>query len=240
MPGIPDRQRKPQTMSQQTTDVSQTPPHERNPQQPSGMPLHRYEPFLPLDLTDRTWPTKRITKAPRWCAVDLRDGNQALIDPMSPARKKRDVRAAGAHGLQGDRGRLPVGQPDRLRLRPRADRGGPDPRRRRDPGADPGPRGADRAHLRVDRAAPSRRSCTSTTRRPRCSAGSSSAWTRTASTTSRCRAPSSCKKFDGDHPGHRRLLRVLPGVLHRHRAGVRRRGLQRGHRRVGADAATAR
>ncbi len=75
-------------MSQQTTDVSQTPPHERNPQQPSGMPHHRYEPFLPLDLTDRTWPTKRMQKAPRWCAVDLRDGNQALIDPMSPARKQ--------------------------------------------------------------------------------------------------------------------------------------------------------
>jgi 2-isopropylmalate synthase len=40
-----------------------------------------------VDLPDRTWPTKRITKAPRWCAVDLRDGNQALIDPMSPERK---------------------------------------------------------------------------------------------------------------------------------------------------------
>ena len=70
------------------TDVSQTPPHERNPQRPSGMPHRRYEPFLPIDLVDRTWPTKRMTKAPRWCAVDLRDGNQALIDPMSPARKR--------------------------------------------------------------------------------------------------------------------------------------------------------
>jgi 2-isopropylmalate synthase len=58
-----------------------------NPQQPSGMPFKRYEPFIPVDLVDRTWPTKRIAKAPRWCAVDLRDGNQALIDPMSPARK---------------------------------------------------------------------------------------------------------------------------------------------------------
>jgi 2-isopropylmalate synthase len=60
-----------------------------NPQQPSGMPFERYVPFIPVDLTDRTWPTKRITKAPRWCAVDLRDGNQALIDPMSPARKRK-------------------------------------------------------------------------------------------------------------------------------------------------------
>jgi 2-isopropylmalate synthase len=52
-----------------------------------GMPHARYEPFIPVDLVDRTWPAKRIEKAPRWCAVDLRDGNQALIDPMSPARK---------------------------------------------------------------------------------------------------------------------------------------------------------
>ncbi|MEI5604311.1 2-isopropylmalate synthase, partial [Streptomyces brasiliscabiei] len=39
-------------------------------------------------LDGRTWPDARITKAPRWCAVDLRDGNQALIDPMSPERKR--------------------------------------------------------------------------------------------------------------------------------------------------------
>ena len=58
-----------------------------NPQQPSGMPHQRYEPFVPVVLEDRTWPGKRIDKAPRWCAVDLRDGNQALIDPMSPTRK---------------------------------------------------------------------------------------------------------------------------------------------------------
>src|SRR5512134_4095742 len=62
---------------------------QRNPQQPSGMPVHRYRPFAPVDLAERTWPSRTITAAPRWCAVDLRDGNQALIDPMSPARKKR-------------------------------------------------------------------------------------------------------------------------------------------------------
>ncbi|TDD51306.1 2-isopropylmalate synthase [Nonomuraea terrae] len=56
-------------------------------QQPSRMPIHRYQPFEPIRLTDRTWPDKVITKAPRWCAVDLRDGNQALIDPMDPHRK---------------------------------------------------------------------------------------------------------------------------------------------------------
>ena len=53
------------------------------------MPFQRYEPVIPVVLADRTWPDARMTQAPRWCAVDLRDGNQALIDPMSPARKKR-------------------------------------------------------------------------------------------------------------------------------------------------------
>ena len=63
-----------------------------HPQQPSPMPVRKYVPFqdqIVVDLPDRTWPTKVVTTAPRWCAVDLRDGNQALIDPMSPDRKKR-------------------------------------------------------------------------------------------------------------------------------------------------------
>ncbi|MFB4196865.1 2-isopropylmalate synthase [Streptomyces carpaticus] len=52
------------------------------------MPVHRYAPYEAVDLPDRTWPGKRITAAPRWLSTDLRDGNQALIDPMSPARKR--------------------------------------------------------------------------------------------------------------------------------------------------------
>jgi 2-isopropylmalate synthase len=64
-----------------------------NPQRGSHLPVHRYRPFHevvePVSLPDRTWPDKRITSAPLWCAVDLRDGNQALIDPMSPGRKRR-------------------------------------------------------------------------------------------------------------------------------------------------------
>ena len=59
------------------------------PVQPRTMPFDKYVPFRPLDLPDRTWPTRRIEAAPRWCSVDLRDGNQALIDPMDPARKRR-------------------------------------------------------------------------------------------------------------------------------------------------------
>lgn len=51
------------------------------------MPVHRYQPFHPVDLPDRTWPNKKITHAPKWCSVDLRDGNQALIDPMDTPRK---------------------------------------------------------------------------------------------------------------------------------------------------------
>jgi len=61
----------------------------RNAQKPSPMAWQRYSPFTPLPLADRTWPSTVITEAPRWCAVDLRDGNQALIDPMTPARKMR-------------------------------------------------------------------------------------------------------------------------------------------------------
>jgi len=68
----------------------------RHPQQPSGMPIHRYSPFVPVALTDRTWPDKVITAAPRWCAVDLRDGNQALIEPMDAERKLRMFELADA------------------------------------------------------------------------------------------------------------------------------------------------
>jgi 2-isopropylmalate synthase len=62
----------------------------KNSQKPSQMPFQRYLPFheqIQIPAFERTWPDKVITKAPRWCAVDLRDGNQALIDPMSPERK---------------------------------------------------------------------------------------------------------------------------------------------------------
>src|SRR5256714_8198748 len=61
-------------------------------QQPSRMPVHRYRPYheqFVVSLPDRQWPSRHIERAPRWCAVDLRDGNQALIDPMSVERKRR-------------------------------------------------------------------------------------------------------------------------------------------------------
>ncbi len=74
--------------------MSETRAHATTPwtpqQQPSGLPLHRYRPYheqIAVELPDRTWPDRRIERAPRWAAVDLRDGNQALIDPMDGQRK---------------------------------------------------------------------------------------------------------------------------------------------------------
>ena len=55
----------------------------------STMPIHKYRPFAPISLPDRRWPSRVIDKAPTWCSVDLRDGNQALVEPMGPERKRR-------------------------------------------------------------------------------------------------------------------------------------------------------
>lgn len=66
-----------------------------NPSQPTGsgtrktMPFQKYKAFKPIALPDRTWPDNVITEAPRWCSVDLRDGNQALIEPMTPNEKQK-------------------------------------------------------------------------------------------------------------------------------------------------------
>ena len=63
----------------------------KNNQTASQMPIHKYRAYqdqFRVELPDRTWPSRHIVQAPRWCAVDLRDGNQALIDPMSPERKR--------------------------------------------------------------------------------------------------------------------------------------------------------
>jgi 2-isopropylmalate synthase len=65
-----------------TATPSQQSPHR-------SMPYHRYTPFAPVELADRSWPDRTIPAAPQWCSVDLRDGNQALIDPMDADRKLR-------------------------------------------------------------------------------------------------------------------------------------------------------
>jgi 2-isopropylmalate synthase len=66
------------------------------------MPVEKYAPFrpLPLRLADREWPNREIEKAPIWCSVDLRDGNQALIDPMDPPRKLQMFKALVAMGFK--------------------------------------------------------------------------------------------------------------------------------------------
>src|SRR2546430_9075295 len=61
----------------------------RKPVTPTKMPFEKYQPWIPIVLHDRTWPNRRLQKAPLWCSVDLRDGNQALIDPMDSIRKRR-------------------------------------------------------------------------------------------------------------------------------------------------------
>ncbi len=70
------------------------------PVRPRKMPFEKYRPFVPIVLEDRTWPNVTIDKAPRWCSVDLRDGNQALIDPMDPPRKLRMFQALVEMGFK--------------------------------------------------------------------------------------------------------------------------------------------
>ena len=69
------------------TGSQSAPPRLAMPCDVSPMPFHLYRPYRPLTLPDRTWPDRDITRAPRWASVDLRDGNQALVDPMDSERK---------------------------------------------------------------------------------------------------------------------------------------------------------
>jgi 2-isopropylmalate synthase len=64
------------------------------------MQFEKYRPFVPIVLEVRTWPNVTIERAPRWCSVDLRDGNQALIDPMDPPRKLRMFQELVAMGFK--------------------------------------------------------------------------------------------------------------------------------------------
>ncbi|CAA9422658.1 MAG: 2-isopropylmalate synthase, partial [uncultured Quadrisphaera sp.] len=154
--------------------------------------------------------------------------------PDEPRPQAADVPAAGLDGLQGDRGRLPLRLADRLRLRPPAGRGRHGARRRGDPGAHPEPCPPDRAHLRV----PARREAGD--RAPVQLDLGAAARRRLRARPRRHRRPgpgrrAAVPQARADRAGHRRLLRVLPGVLHRHRAGVRRPDLQRGARGLRAQ-----
>ena len=85
-------------------------------------PSGKYRPYSIAPLTDRRWPDARLTRAPLWCSVDLRDGNQALIEPMDAARKRRFFDLLVAIGFKQIEVGLPLGLADRLRFRARADR----------------------------------------------------------------------------------------------------------------------
>ena len=105
-------------------------------------PAKKYRAFQPINSAGPTMARPAPSpQAPIWCSVDLRDGNQALIEPMGPERKLRMFQTLCNMGYK----EIEVGFPSsasqtRLRLRALADRGGGDSRRRHDPGADPGPR----------------------------------------------------------------------------------------------------
>ena len=151
-----------------------------------------------------------------------------------PAAQAAHVRCAGQDGFQGDRGRVPLGQPARLRLRSTADRRGPDPRRRRDPGAGAMPPGVDRAYVRVpagctacdrpllqlDQPAAARGGVRPRHGRHRRHRGE------------RGQAVPQARADDG---AHRHPLRVLPRELHADRAGVRHSHLRGGDGRCRAD-----
>ena len=209
-------------------------------QQPSGMPFHRYLPFdqqIRVELPDRTWPTKKITKAPQWCAVDLRDGNQALIDPMSPERKRRMFELLVGMGYK----EIEVGFPaasqtdfDFVRQLIEEDLVPDDVVIQVLTQA--------REHL-IERTFESIK-------------GAKQAVMHLYNSTSRAAAARRLRHRRGRHRrhrprgrpavqearrrrrggGHRRLLRVLAGVLHRHRTRVRRPDLQRGARGLRAGA----
>ena len=170
-------------------------------------------------------------------AVHRPAGRQPGADrPDVPGPQARDVRPAGADGLQGDRGRLPLLRRDRLRLRALHHRGGRDPRGRDDLRPDPGPRGADRAHRRV--AARARRratvhlyNATAPVFRRVVFRGSRDAGQ--ADRGGRHPAGDGVRREDAGRRDDLRLP-VQPGDLHRHRAGLRAGGLRGRHGRLAA------
>ena len=133
-------------------------------------PREKYRPFPPVNLPDRQWPNRTITKPPIWCSVDLRDGNQALIEPMGLDRKMRMFDALLKMGFKEIEVGFPsASQTDFDFVRHLID-GNEDSRRRHHPGAHPVARGADPPHLREPEGLRRAPSCISTTPPPSCSA----------------------------------------------------------------------
>lgn len=78
----------------------------------------KYRPYPTINIPDRTWPGKTIDKAPIWCSVDLRDGNQSLVNPMGHDRKARMFKLLLEMGFKGNRNRFPLRLADGFRFRP--------------------------------------------------------------------------------------------------------------------------
>ena len=138
------------------------------------MPYWRYRPYDTVDLPDRTWPNVVLTAAPIWCSTDLRDGNQALVNPMDTARKRRFFDLLVRLGFK----EIEIGFPSASRTdfdfaRTLIEEE-PDPGRRHHRGADAGAAGADHADVRRRSRARAARSSISTTRPRRRSGASSS------------------------------------------------------------------
>ena len=113
----------------------------------SALPVGRYAPFLCVDLPDRTWPDKRITQAPQWCSVDLRDGNQALIDPMDANRKLVMFTLLVKMGYKEIEVGFPSASQTDFDFVRHIYRQRPDPERRRHSGIDASPRASDPPHI---------------------------------------------------------------------------------------------
>ncbi len=209
----------------------------KNTQAASAMPIHRYRPYTEqfrVELPDRTWPDKVITQPPMWCAVDLRDGNQALIDPMSPERKRIMFDLLVRMGYK----QIEVGFPsasqtdfDFVRQLIEEDMIPDDvtiqvltqAREELIARTFESIKGAKQAimHLYNSTSILQRDVVFRTDRQGIIDIAVQGAkW---------------CKQYEADGAGHRRLLRVLAGELHGHRARVRGRGLQPGHGRLRAD-----
>ena len=210
----------------------------KNTQSASAMPIHKYRPYheiISVDLPDRTWPTRRITEAPRWCAVDLRDGNQALIDPMSPERKRimfdllvkmgyKDIEVGFPSASQTDfdfvRSLIEENLiPDDVRIQVLTQA-----REELINRTYESIKGAKQAIVHLYNS-------TSVLQRDVVFRTDKQGIIDIALNGARL-----CKAAESHRRGHRDLLRVLAGELHGHRARVRPRRLQQGHRDLRADA----
>ena len=199
------------------------------------MPYWKYRPYETVSLPDRTWPDVVLTQAPIWCSTDLRDGNQALVNPMDTARKRRFFDLLVQLGIKEIEVGFPSASKTDFDFARTLVEEGLIPERHDDRGADAGAAGADRAHVRGDRRARRARSCTSTTRPRRRSGASCSGSDEAGITDLAVKGTELCKRARGAD-GDRDRLPVLARELPPHRARLRARGVRGGRRRVGADA----